>query len=159
MAEPGILPLRSSVGFKAGTREAILAEWQQGIESHNVNIQYESAVVNIDGKQGNFLIKLANGKVVHAEFIILGIGVQGNPRKLGVVGEDADFVQYTLDNPDEHRDESIVVVGAGDDAGLLGAFSPYNPATAAADFPQSRPHRHPVPDRRDLHSLRPAIRS
>ena len=42
--------------------------------------------------------------------------MQGNPRKLGVSGEDASFVQYTLDDPDEFNSETIVIVGAGDAA-------------------------------------------
>jgi len=116
MAEPSILPLRSPVNFAAGKRETILAQWQQGIENHNVNIQYQAAVVKVEGQQGDFSITLANGKIVHAEFIILGIGVQGNPRKLGVAGDNANFVQYSLDNPDDHNNETIVIVGAGDAA-------------------------------------------
>ncbi|MFT5839333.1 MAG: Fe-S-cluster-containing hydrogenase component 2/CRP-like cAMP-binding protein/thioredoxin reductase [Flavobacteriales bacterium] len=116
MAEPGILPLRSPVNFDAGTREAILSDWQRGMEENKVNIEYQAAVVSIQGKQGDFEITLADGRKYHAEFIILGIGVQGNPRKLGVEGDDAHFVQYTLDNPDDHRDETIVIVGAGDAA-------------------------------------------
>src|SRR5690606_14595614 len=46
----------------------------------------------------------------------LGIGLQGNIRKLGVPGEDLPFVQYQLDDPDEYAGETIVVVGAGDAA-------------------------------------------
>ena len=116
MAEPSILPLRSPIAFEAGKREAILDEWQQGLLQNKVNIQYNAAVVNIDGEKGDYKITLADGNVVHAEFIILGIGVQGNPRKLGVDGDGADFVQYTLDNPDDHKNETIVIVGAGDAA-------------------------------------------
>ena len=39
-----------------------------------------------------------------------------NLRKLGVAGQEAAFVQYQLDDPDEYEDETIVVVGAGDAA-------------------------------------------
>ncbi|MCI1709917.1 MAG: NAD(P)-binding domain-containing protein [Chiayiivirga sp.] len=46
----------------------------------------------------------------------MGIGLQGNIRKLGVNGEDLPFVQYQLDDPDEYSGETIVVVGAGDAA-------------------------------------------
>ena len=116
MAEPGILPLRSPVAFEAGKREVILDEWQRGLAEKNTNIQYSAAVASIEGQQGDFSITLISGDVIKAEFIILGIGVQGNPRKLGVDGENVDFVQYTLDNPDDHHNESIVVVGAGDAA-------------------------------------------
>ncbi|WP_070376302.1 cyclic nucleotide-binding domain-containing protein [Colwellia sp. PAMC 20917] len=116
MAEPSILPLRSPIAFEAGKRETILDEWLQGLLQNKVNLKYNAAVVNIDGQKGDYTITLANGDVIKAEFIILGIGVQGNPRKLGVTGDDADFVQYTLDNPDDHNNETIVIVGAGDAA-------------------------------------------
>ena len=48
--------------------------------------------------------------------MVLAIGLQGNPRKLGAPGEDLERVQYQLDDPKEFRDETILVVGAGDSA-------------------------------------------
>jgi CRP-like cAMP-binding protein/thioredoxin reductase/Pyruvate/2-oxoacid:ferredoxin oxidoreductase delta subunit len=116
MAEPGILPLRSPIGFDAGKREEILNTWEEGLAEHKVNIQYEAEVSAIDGSKGNFTIKLSRGEPVRAENIILGIGMQGNPRQLGVDGDNAPFVQYQLDDPDEYNGETIVVVGAGDAA-------------------------------------------
>ena len=116
MAEPGILPLRSPIGFDAGKREEILNTWEEGLAEHKVNIQYDAEVSAIDGSKGNFTIKLSRGEPVRAENIILGIGMQGNPRQLGVEGDNAPFVQYQLDDPDEYNGETIVVVGAGDAA-------------------------------------------
>ena len=116
MAEPGILPLRSPIGFEAGKREEILDVWESGLEEHNVNIQYGAEVSSIEGEQGNFTIGLTNGDSVKGENIVLGIGMQGNPRQLGVEGDQAPFVQYQLDDPDEYKGETIVVVGAGDAA-------------------------------------------
>ena len=116
MAEPGILPLRSPIGFDAGKREEILNTWEEGLAEHKVNIQYDAEVSAIDGSKGNFTIKLSRGEPVRAENIILGIGMQGNPRQLGVDGDNAPFVQYQLDDPDEYNGETIVVVGAGDAA-------------------------------------------
>ena len=48
--------------------------------------------------------------------MVLAIGLEGNPRKLGAPGEDLERVQYQLDDPKEFRDETILVVGAGDSA-------------------------------------------
>jgi len=61
-------------------------------------------------------LQLGNGEVVESAAVVLAIGLQGNPRKLGVEGETAASVQYTLDDPDEFSNETIVVVGAGDAA-------------------------------------------
>lgn len=116
MAEPNVLPLRSPVPFEQGTREAILDGWAGALREHSVNVRYSAGVAAIEGQKGDFRLTLDDGEVVEAEHVILGIGVQGNPRRLGVEGQDLPFIQYQLDDPDEYRGETIVVVGAGDAA-------------------------------------------
>ena len=122
MAEPGILPLRSPMSFAAGTREEILGKWDDELTRYSVNIRYGAQVAGIKGTRGAFEVKLANGETVAAENVILAIGMQGNIRKLGTPGEDASFVQYQLDDPEEYSDETIIVVGAGD-AGIENALA------------------------------------
>ena len=116
MAEPGVLPLRSPVGFEAGTREVILGEWERGLAATKTNVKYRGRVDKIEGVKGDFKLTLGSGDVINAEHVILGIGVQGNPRRLGCPGEDSLFIQYQLDDPDEYHGETIIVVGAGDAA-------------------------------------------
>lgn len=116
MAEPNFLDLRSPIQFRAGTREAILGWWQRGIEEKDVNIRYNAEVTGISGERGSFSISLKDGSTIEAENIVLAIGTQGNPRKLGVPGEGPEMVQYQLDDPDAYDGETIVVVGAGDAA-------------------------------------------
>ncbi|EKD98693.1 MAG: cyclic nucleotide-binding protein, partial [uncultured bacterium] len=53
---------------------------------------------------------------------MLAIGLQGNINRLGVRGEDLPNVQYQLDDPEEFKDETIVVVGGGD-AGVENALA------------------------------------
>ena len=116
MAEPGVLPLRSPLKFAAASREKILAEWNQGITDVAVNLKLNAEVVSIQGQRGDFRLTLKNGELIVAEYVVLGIGLQGNLRKLGAPGEDNPIVQYQLDDPDEYSDETLVVVGAGDAA-------------------------------------------
>ena len=116
MDEPGILPLRSPLEFEAGTREHILDTWLQGLEQYGTNVQYSAEVTKIEGQAGQFTLHVKNQDPVEAEAIVLGIGVQGNLRKLGVPGEDLPSVQYQLDDPDEFKGKTVVVVGAGDAA-------------------------------------------
>jgi len=116
MAEPGQLPLRAAIGFEAGTRERILKTWQAGLEQTGANVRYRSEVVAITGEQGRFRLKLADGAEVHAEHVVLGIGLQGNLRRMEVPGDTLHDVQYQLDDPDAYSGETIVVVGAGDAA-------------------------------------------
>lgn len=116
MAEPGTLPLRSPMHFDAGTREDVLQTWEGDLISMGVNIKYDCEVTKIDGRRGDFKITLKDGDQLDAETVVLSIGVQGNPRQLGIPGGELSLVQYTLDDPDEYSNESIVVVGAGDAA-------------------------------------------
>lgn len=116
MDTPAKLPLRSTLEFSAGTREHILDNWEEGLAATKTNIQFNSAVQSIEGNEGDFRLTLNNGDVVGASFIILSIGVQGNPRKLPCPGADYEHVQYQLDDPDEYQGERIAIVGAGDAA-------------------------------------------
>ena len=117
MATPDILPLRSDFSFKAGVREEILGTWDNEAAGLKVNVKRRVEVTRIKGEKGDFKITLSNGETLSAEYVILGIGLQGNLRRLDVPGsEEWDKVQYQLDDPDEYSDETIVVVGAGDAA-------------------------------------------
>jgi Fe-S-cluster-containing hydrogenase component 2/thioredoxin reductase len=115
MAEPGFLDLRSDLRFRQGKREEILAAWQADFTRLDVNIRFDAEVRKITGKSGDFLIETARG-AVRAETVVLAIGLEGNPRKVGVPGEQSNTVQYQLDDPKEYVDECILVVGAGDAA-------------------------------------------
>ncbi len=116
MAEPGYLNLRSECEFEEGKRESILGSWADTIKRYNINIRYGAEAVSISGSQGDFEIKLANGDAIRAINIVLAIGVQGNPRRVGVPGSEDPLVQYQLDDPDEYNNEDILVIGAGDAA-------------------------------------------
>ena len=77
MAEPGVLPLRSPVGFEAGTREVILGEWERGLAATKTDVHYRGRVDKIEGAKGDFKLTLGSGDVINAEHVILGIGVNG----------------------------------------------------------------------------------
>jgi Fe-S-cluster-containing hydrogenase component 2/thioredoxin reductase len=116
MAEPGFLDLRSDFAFDAGSREKVLSIWGDGLKKLRVNIRHDAEVRRVAGAKHNFTITLANGETLQAAHVVLAIGLEGNPRKLGAPGEDLERVQYQLDDPKEFRDETILVVGAGDSA-------------------------------------------
>src|SRR5512147_1332371 len=58
MAEPGVLPLRSDIEFRAGRRESILATWEHSIRDRGLNIRYGSEVTAVSGERGAFHIDL-----------------------------------------------------------------------------------------------------
>src|SRR5687768_1287827 len=83
MAEPGFLDLRSDLGFGAGTREKILSAWGDGLRQLRVNMRQNAEVKKISGSKGAFAIQLVSGEVINAATVVLAIGLEGNPRKLG----------------------------------------------------------------------------
>jgi Fe-S-cluster-containing dehydrogenase component/thioredoxin reductase/CRP-like cAMP-binding protein len=116
MAEPSLLPLRSDIGFEAGRREEILANWQDSIQRSNINVRYRAEVVQITQSAGAFSIVLKSGDLIRVRRVILALGIQGNPRRLGVPGDDHACIQTTLECADDHSGETILIVGAGDSA-------------------------------------------
>jgi thioredoxin reductase/Fe-S-cluster-containing hydrogenase component 2/CRP-like cAMP-binding protein len=116
MAEPGFLDLRSDIDFGEGSREQVLDQWQEALDSQQINIRYRSEVSAVEGAAGDFQIRLGDATTLHAANIVLAIGLEGNPRRLGVAGDDLRGVEYHLDDPRAYVDERIVVVGAGDSA-------------------------------------------
>ena len=116
MAEPGYLALRSDFGFAAATREAVLGAWQSGMDDLNLNIRYGVEVTGIQGSKDAFKLQLKGGEEISADHVILGIGLEGSPRKLGVEGENLAGVDYVLDDPKAHSGKIFIVVGAGDSA-------------------------------------------
>jgi Fe-S-cluster-containing hydrogenase component 2/thioredoxin reductase len=116
MAEPGYLDLRSDFEFAEGSREAILERWTSTLANSAINIRYGVEVTSIKGGKGDFSIALASGEAIASEYVVLAVGLEGNPRRLGVPGEELPNVEYLLEDPEAFRDETIVVVGAGDSA-------------------------------------------
>src|SRR5439155_1589124 len=116
MAEPMMIPARGEVPFDAGSRESILEAWQQHVSERTLNVRLSAEVKSITRADGRFRIRTAAGDEYDAAKVVIAMGTQGNPRKLGVPGEDLPHVRYRLVDPAEHREQDILVVGAGDSA-------------------------------------------
>src|SRR5213593_2479576 len=116
MAEPMMIPARGEVPFTAGSRESILDAWNEHVAERSLNVRFNAEVKSIAREGTRFHIKTADGAGYDAGKVILAMGTQGNPRKLGVPGEDLPHVRYRLVDPAEHSDQDLLVVGAGDSA-------------------------------------------
>lgn len=140
MAEPSKLPLRSLVPFDAGSRENVLDFWAKASAEHNVNC-INGEVMAIEPVSGGFLVK-TNSESFEAKRVVLAIGLQGSPRKLGVPGERPERVSYTLRDPDEFNGKRIFIVGAGDaaieNALALAANNTVFILNRGADFPLAK---------------------
>jgi CRP-like cAMP-binding protein/thioredoxin reductase/Fe-S-cluster-containing hydrogenase component 2 len=143
MSTPAILPLRSELAFQEESREEVIDSWTSGAEAAQVNTRLSCEVTSVKGQRGDFELSLSTGETVHAEFVVLAIGVQGNLNKLRLPGADQPFVQYQLDDPDEYQDEAIAVIGVGD-AGLenalaLAANNTVSIINTSDEFPRAKP--------------------
>lgn len=114
MAEPARLPLRAKCRFEAGSREKILTEFLEDVARHKVNL-VRAEVTQIVREGERFAIHYG-GRKCTASTVVMAIGVQGSPRKLGVAGEDLPHVGYTLSDAGAFAGRNVMVVGAGDAA-------------------------------------------
>ncbi|MDP9193269.1 MAG: cyclic nucleotide-binding domain-containing protein [Acidobacteriota bacterium] len=116
MAEPVMIPARGELPFDAGSRESILAAWQSYVEDKTLNVVLNAEVKSMKRESDRFILRTATGAEYDAAKVVLAMGTQGNPRKLGCPGEDLPHVLYRLVDPAEHVEQDILVVGAGDSA-------------------------------------------
>ncbi|MGA1371223.1 MAG: cyclic nucleotide-binding domain-containing protein [Pseudomonadales bacterium] len=117
MDEPNFLDLRSPMRFGSGTREAILAAWEEDLRTNGLNVRYQSEVSAISGAAENFEVTLANGGRIACKTIVLACGTEGNVRLLEVANDaPSNFVRYGLADPAAVSGRTVVVVGAGDSA-------------------------------------------
>jgi thioredoxin reductase len=105
MAEPSILPLCDGMPFSAGKREDILERWEQEVVQQSLVVHYNKRVSSIqrDPNTRVFTLSCEDGTCYRSLHVVLGIGLQGNVRKMGVSGDDHPRVQYTLSDPDEFK--------------------------------------------------------
>ncbi|HXF80900.1 MAG TPA: NAD(P)-binding domain-containing protein, partial [Usitatibacter sp.] len=75
MAEPRILPLRSSIDFGAGTREEVLDTWSRQALEKNLDVRHGCEVVSLTGSDGAFEVATRSGEGFRCRKVILAIGL------------------------------------------------------------------------------------
>ncbi len=124
-------PLR----FAQDTRELVLDAYEQAIAAAGVDVRLGHEVTAISGERGAFEVTALDrsaagaGEPPRVTFacaaVIVAMGTQGNVRKLtdrrpkpplATPGRDLPAIVYQLDDPAAFREQTIVVVGAGDSA-------------------------------------------
>ncbi len=116
MAEPSLVPLRTSLPFASGSREVVLERWERFARDTGLDVRHNQEVRTIDRVDDGFVAHSTDGSRYAARRVILAVGTQGNPNRLGVPGEDLPHVKTRLVDPKDHENEDIVVIGAGDSA-------------------------------------------
>ena len=121
MATPSQLVLRSDMDFDAGKREAMLGTWDTAGGGAEGQRPAQRRGQGDHRPEGRFHAHPDQRRRVKAEYVILGVGTQGNPNKMRCPGGDLPHIQYQLDDPGEYVDEHITVIGSGD-AGIENAL-------------------------------------
>lgn len=120
MTAPVQLPIVGKMHFKETTKEALMAFWEGIVNKAGLEIQDRERVESVEhendtSKTTGFLVKTGSSEY-RTRTILLAIGRRGTPRKLGVPGEEQSKVMYRLIDPEQYKNQHVLVVGGGDSA-------------------------------------------
>ena len=116
MTSPVEFPMYGKFDKLQLSKENLLAFWDMVLNRADFNVSTGEKVEDI-GKlgEGTFTVTTANNQY-RARAVVLALGRAGEPRKLGVKGEELPKVMYRLIEADHYVNKRILVVGGGDSA-------------------------------------------
>ena len=115
MTAPVDLPLYGKVELKETTKEKLMALWQSVVDKTGLEISYQEQVTAVNETAEGFIVETGRRQIPTGT-VVLAIGRRGTPRSLGVPGEDRQKVVYQLVDPQQYRNQHVLVVGGGDSA-------------------------------------------
>jgi thioredoxin reductase len=116
MTSPVDFPMYGKFKKLQLSKENLLAFWDMILNRADFNVSTGEKVEDIKkGEDGIFTVITVNNQY-RARVVILGLGRAGEPRKLGVKGEDLPKVMYRLIEADHYINKKIMVIGGGDSA-------------------------------------------
>jgi thioredoxin reductase/Pyruvate/2-oxoacid:ferredoxin oxidoreductase delta subunit len=116
MTSPVELPLYGKFKKMELSKEDLIALWKLVLERSDFKVRTSEKVEQIQRGDGGIFTVVSNKGQYRARAVILGLGRSGNPRKLGVKGEEMPKVMYRLIETDHYINKRILVVGGGDSA-------------------------------------------
>ena len=115
-AEPDDVPPRGKLWLDGATKEDLVARWNHIVKDYRLDVRTEEPLTGLERrKDGTFDVSTSGGEY-RARKIVLATGRRGNPRLLGVPGEDLERVYHRLYSPTMYHDEDVLVVGGGNSA-------------------------------------------
>ncbi len=121
MTQPADLPIVGKIKITETRKESLLGFWQTIEKKTGVKIQYHERMESIRRTEHGLEVKTSKNLYL-AKTVLLAIGRRGTPRKLGIPGEDLSKVVYALIDPEQYRNQHVLMVGGGNSA-LEGAAS------------------------------------
>ncbi|MCP5113323.1 MAG: NAD(P)-binding domain-containing protein, partial [bacterium] len=115
-AEPDSQLPKGKLWLDGAQKEDLLYRWHQIIRENQLEVHTEEGVRGVHKqKDGSFEVE-TDKTSYRARRVVLATGQRGNPRKLGVAGEDREQVYHRLYSPGHYTGEDILVVGGGNSA-------------------------------------------
>ncbi len=114
-AEPNDDPPLGKLWLDGATKEDLIKRWNQIIEDNRIDVRSNEPLEGLEKKDGIFIISSSKNSY-KAKRVLLATGQRGNPRRLGIEGEDRDNIYHQLYSPKSYHDENIIVVGGGNSA-------------------------------------------
>ncbi len=116
MAEPYDTENISLLPVFDSAKEQLIPIWRELIERVGLKIKQGESVESVQrGSDGAFDVRTTVG-AYRAARVVMSIGTRGKPRTLQVQGENLPKVFSLLEDPDEWRGKTVLVVGGGDSA-------------------------------------------
>ena len=116
MTSPVEFPMYGKFKKMQLSKENLLAFWDMVLNRADFNCCTGEKVDDIKkGEDGIFTI-ITTTNEYRSRAVILALGKAGEPRKLGVKGEDLPKVMYRLIEADHYINKKILVIGGGDSA-------------------------------------------
>jgi thioredoxin reductase (NADPH) len=97
------------------TRRQALAYYRFVVERYQVPLALFEEVLDVEKDGDEFVVRSAK-RTYRARAVALATGYFGNPRRLGVPGEDLPWVSYRYKEAYPHYGQDVVIVGAGNTA-------------------------------------------
>ena len=116
MTSPVEFPMYGKFKKMQLSKENLLAFWDLILNRSDFNVSTGERVEDIKkDERGIFTVVTVNNQY-RARAVVLALGRAGEPRKLGVKGEDLPKVMYRLIEADHYINKKILVIGGGDSA-------------------------------------------
>ena len=115
MTAPVELPIIGKMKFGEVSKEKLLEFWQGVLQKTGLKINFFERMETIKPDGQGFIVKTSKAEY-RTRAVLLTIGRRGTPRKLGVPGEEQPKVVYRLIDPEQYRQQHVLVVGGGDSA-------------------------------------------
>ncbi len=116
MTRPVQVPGYGKLPLREISKEELIELWEDIATQGDLDVHTRETVQSVD-RVGDLHFRVITDRGIYeSRRVVLAIGRRGVPRKLGVPGEDAPHVAYSLREPEAYATDRILVVGGGDSA-------------------------------------------